>query len=217
MDQNLFTTNGAGRRQAFFEVDGAFGNDSWGRQTIFTNLPVASVQEMTVLTNSFSTEYGASTGSVVNVVTRSGGDKVHGEVAGLWRPTGPEAALEGFTASNATTGNEVTNARLVQESFALGGPLGFVRKTRFFLAAEHSDEDKASPVTSPLAPGSYVGVYHDWLGFLRLDHQFSERNNAFFRGNVDAFFDTNPNGTVGGATLPSVAPRCRSAPATVTR
>ncbi len=39
MDQNLFTTNGAGRRQTWFEVDGASGNDSWGRQTIFTNIP----------------------------------------------------------------------------------------------------------------------------------------------------------------------------------
>jgi len=73
MDQNLFTTNGAGRRQSWFEVDGSTGNDSWGRQTIFTNIPVAAVQELTVLTNSFSTEYGASTGSVVNIVTRSGG------------------------------------------------------------------------------------------------------------------------------------------------
>ena len=205
MDQNLFTTNGAGRRQQFFEIDGVSGNDSWGRQTIFTNLPVAAVEEMTVLTNSFSAEYGASTGSVVNIVTRSGGDKYHGEVTGLWRPTGPEAALSGFTAATATSGNQLTSDRLVQESFALGGPVGFASKTRFFLSAEHSDEDKASPVTSPLSPGSYVGVYHDWVGFLRLDHQFSDRNNGFFRGNVDAFFDTNPNGTVGGSTLPTVA------------
>ncbi len=205
MDQNLFTTNGAGRRQAFFEVDGVSGNDSWGRQTIFTNVPVTAVDEMTVLTNSFSAEYGASTGSVVNIITKSGGDKYHGKFAGLWRPTTPEAALEGFTATNATTGNEITNDRLVQESFAIGGPIGFVSKTRFFLAAEHSDEDKASPVTSPLDLTSYEGVYHDWLGFLRLDHQFSDRNNGFFRGDVDAYFDTNPNGIVGGATLPTVA------------
>ncbi len=205
MDQNLFTTNGAGRRQTWFEVDGVSGNDSWGRQTIFTNLPRSAVDEVTVLTNSFSTEYGASTGSVVNIVTRSGGDGFHGNFEGLWRPTGPEAALDGFTAANATTGNEVTNDRLVQESFAIGGPLKFASKTRFFLAAEHSDEDKASPVTSPLDLTSYVGVYHDWLGFLRLDHQFNEKNNGFFRGDVDAYFDTNPNGIVGGASLPTVA------------
>jgi hypothetical protein len=205
MDQNLFTTNGAGRRQTWFEVDGSTGNDSWGRQTIFTNIPLGAVQEVTVLTNSFSTEYGASTGSVVNIVTKSGGASYHGEVLGLWRPTAPEAKLSGFTSLNATSGNEVTNDRLVQESFAFGGPIKFIDKTRFFVAAEHSDEDKASPVTSVLAPGVYVGVYHDWMGFLRLDHQFNEKNNGFFRGNSDDYFDTNPNGIVGGSSLPTVA------------
>ncbi len=39
MNQDLFTTNGAGRRQAWFEVDGVTGNDSWGRQTIFSTVP----------------------------------------------------------------------------------------------------------------------------------------------------------------------------------
>ena len=205
MDQDLFTTNGAGRRQTWFEVDGSTGNDAWGRQTIFTNIPLSAVQEMTVLTNSFSAEYGASTGSVVNIVTRSGGHSYHGEFANLWRPTGPEASLAGFTESTATSGNDVANDRLVQESFAVSGPVKLDDKTEFFVAGEHSDEDKASPVTSVLAPGNYEGVYHDWMGFERLDHQFTERNNGFIRADQDAYFDTNPNGIVGGGSLPTVA------------
>jgi hypothetical protein len=205
MDQDLFTTNGAGRRQTWFEVDGVSGNDSWGRQTIFTNIPLSAVQEMTVLTNSFSAEYGASTGSVVNIVTKSGGHAYHGDFLGLWRPTGPEASLAGFNENNATSGNEVANDRLIQESFGVSGPVKFLDKTEFFLASEHSDEDKASPVTSPLAPGNYEGVYHDWMTFLRLDHQFTEKNNGFFRADQDAYFDTNPNGIVGGSSLPTVA------------
>src|SRR5271157_4268984 len=72
MNENLFTTNGAGRREAWFEVDGSTGNDSWGRQTIFSNIPLAAVEEIAVLTSAFSAEYGGSTGSVVNIVTRSG-------------------------------------------------------------------------------------------------------------------------------------------------
>ena len=80
MNENLFTTNGAGRRQTWFEIDGSTGNDSWGRQTIFTNIPLAAVQEMDVLTNAFSAEYGGSTGSVVNIITKSGGNQLHGQV-----------------------------------------------------------------------------------------------------------------------------------------
>jgi hypothetical protein len=205
MNQNLFTTNGAGRRQTWFEVDGTTGNDSWGRQTMFTNLPLSAVQEMTILTNSFSTEYGASTGSVVNIVTKSGGNSLHGEAAGLWRPSGPEAALSGFTTSNAASGNDIVNDTLGQGSGALSGKIGRSGKTHFFVSGEYSSQDRSSPVTAPIAPGNFVGHYRGELGFLRLDHQINDRNNVFFRGNSDTFFDTNPNGTVGGATLPSVA------------
>jgi hypothetical protein len=205
MDQDLFTTNGAGRRQTWFEVDGVSGNDSWGRQTIFSNIPESAVAEMTVLTNAFSAEYGASTGSVVNIVTRSGGDRYHGNVMGNWRPTGPEASLYGYNASNLTSGNEITSDRLIQEGVAIGGPIKFSPKTRFFIAGEHSGERKASPVNSAIDTTVFMGVYQDWIGFSRLDRQFSEKHNAFFRFDADAYLDTNPNGIVGGTTLPTVA------------
>ena len=204
MNQNLFTTNGAGRRQAFFEVDGASANDSWGRQTIFTNLPATAVQEMAILTNSFSAEYGASTGSVINIVTRSGGDRLHGDVLELYRPAEPEARLSGFTATNAASGNDITSDTLNQTAASLGGVIP-ATPTHFFFAGEFSQQRRASPVTSPLAPGSFIGHYRDLLGFLRLDQELSPRNNAFLRLGADSFYDTNPNGTVGGATLPSVA------------
>ena len=205
MNQDLFTTNGAGRRQTWFEIDGANGNDSWGRQTIFTNIPEAAVEEMTVLTNSFSAEYGASTGSVVNIVTKSGGDSLHGELLQLYRPSAPEAKLSGFNAASATSGNDITNDTLAQTAGSLSGRLLRSDPTHFFVAAEFSQQNRASPVTSVLAPGNFIGHYQDILGFLRLDRQFDSHNNAFFRGGADGFHDTNPNGIVGGATLPSVA------------
>ena len=72
MNEVLITTNGAGRRQAWFEVDGANNIDMWGRQTIFTNIPLMAVDAMAVLSNAFTADYGGGTGSVVNIVTRSG-------------------------------------------------------------------------------------------------------------------------------------------------
>ena len=93
MNQNLFTTNGSGRRQTWFEVDGSTGNDSWGRQTIFATVPISAVQEMTVLTNSFSAEYGASAGGAISIVTRSGGNRLRGQILEIWRPAATEAAL----------------------------------------------------------------------------------------------------------------------------
>lgn len=203
MNEFLFNTNGAGRRQAWFEVDGTNSADMWGRQTIFSNIPLMAVDEMNVLTNAFSAEYGAGTGSVMNIVTRSGGNNYHGQLLELWRPAETEASLSGFTTGNATSGNEITSDVLGQSAIALSGPL-FSDKTHFFTAGEWNREAKTSPVTSPLEPGSFVGHYRGWLGLVRLDHQINSNNLAFLRANFDDFTDTNPNGIVGGASLPSV-------------
>jgi hypothetical protein len=209
MNQNLFTTNGTGRRQAWFEVDGANSVDSWGRQTIFTNVPLDAVAEMAVLENAFDSGYGFGEGGVVSVVTKSGGDAVHGTALILGRPAAGEAALSGFTAANAASGNEITSDTLLQGAASLSGPISGLRHNNFAASVEYSSQNRASPVTSPVAPGSFVGHYRDWLGFLRLDHSFTEQgaggNHVFFRGDSDAFVDTNPNGIVGGNTLPSVA------------
>ncbi|HEV2688000.1 MAG TPA: TonB-dependent receptor [Bryobacteraceae bacterium] len=204
MNQNLFTTNGAGRRQTTFEVDGATGNDSWGRQTIFSTLPLTSAQEMTVLTNAFSAEYGGSTGSVVNIVTKSGGNQFHGELLELWRPSATAAALSGFTTANAASGNDLTSDTLGQSALMLSGPIGSSGRTHFLFAGEYSRENKGSPVISPVAPGNFVGHYRGWLALGRIDHQIDDRNTLFFRSNLDGFHDTNPNGAVGGNNLPSV-------------
>jgi hypothetical protein len=204
MNEDLFTTNGAGRRQTWFEVDGSTGNDGWGRQTIFSNIPLAAVEEITVLTNAFSAEYGGSTGSVVNIITKSGGSQFHGELLELWRPSSTEAALSGFTSANAASGNDLTNDTLGQSAVALAGPIGSGGKTHVFAAGELSREDKASPVISPVAPGNFIGHYRGWLADFRLDRQMDANNNLFFRSNADDFHDTNPNGTVGGNSLPTV-------------
>ena len=185
-------------------MDGVTGNDSWGRQTIFTNLPLGSIQEIAVLENAFSAEYGGSTGSAVNIVTKSGGDRLHGDAMALFRPSGAEAALSGFTATNAASGNDVTNDTLIQPALSLSGPIGRDNRTHFFLSGEYSRENKASPIISPVAPGSFVGQYRDAMGFLRIDRELGFGNRLFFRSDADAFYDTNPNGVGGGNNLPTV-------------
>ncbi len=204
INQNLFTTNGAGRRQAWFEVDGASGNDAWGRQTIFSTLPQAAIQEMTVLVNEFSAELGGSTGSAVNIVTRSGADIFHGELGETCRPATTSAALSGFTSATASSGNAITGDTLGQSDGAVSGPIGSDHRTHFFSAGEYTRQNRVSPVISPVAPGNFIGHYRGWLGFFRADRQLNDRNTLFLRGNLDGFHDTNPNGAVGGNNLPTV-------------
>jgi hypothetical protein len=51
-----------------------------------------AVQEFRVLTSNFEAEFGRNTGSIVNVVTKSGTNSIHGNLRGFWRPTFLSAA-----------------------------------------------------------------------------------------------------------------------------
>src|SRR5258707_13431680 len=105
----VLTTNGAGRRQAWFELDGANSVDMWGRQTIFTNIPLIAVEEMSVLTNAFTAAYGGGTRAVVNIVTRRGGDKSHGQLPELSGPAAAEGSLSRFLTADAASGHDITS------------------------------------------------------------------------------------------------------------
>src|SRR5262249_35436284 len=83
LGETLFVVDGGGRRQTTFTVDGSTGDDSWGRQTVATTLPLPSVQEMNVLTSSFSAEDGRTTGGVINLLTKSGTNGVHLDASGM--------------------------------------------------------------------------------------------------------------------------------------
>ncbi len=198
-NQTLINTGGAGRRQTAFSVDGSTANDSWGRQTIFTALPPDAVQEMTVLSNAFSAEYGATTGGVVNLVTKSGGQKVHGDAQYTFRPNGMAAQLSGYGSgsTSAHPANDIFN----QADWSMSGPI--TDKTQYAISGEMTWRRRDSPVTAPLALGNFEGHYRAGLLSGRLDHQFSDTHSIFFRGSEDSFLDTNPNGSVGGNTLPS--------------
>src|SRR5207253_6203696 len=115
LNNTLFVVNGGGRRQTSYTIDGSTANDSWGRQTIFTNIPLSAVHELTVLTNPFSAEYGRTTGSVLNVVTRSGTNDLGGDVIVLYRP----ASLQ----SSAPVSHIDADDELRQLSATIGGPL----------------------------------------------------------------------------------------------
>ena len=51
-----------------------------------------AVQEFRLLTSNFEPEFGRNTGSIINVVTRSGTNNYHGNVRFFYRPTELSAA-----------------------------------------------------------------------------------------------------------------------------
>jgi hypothetical protein len=194
LNNTLFVINGGGRRQAGFTIDGSTADDAWGRQTIFTNIPLAAVQEFTVLTNAFSAEYGRSAGGAINLVTRSGTNDLRGDVVALYRPGGLQA--------DAPVTGQKSRDELKQGSAFFSGPL--IHDRAYWSAAgEYNDQDRDSIITSPLAPGVFTGNYRQRLFFARADADLSSSNHLFGRFNLDHFTDTNPQDVVGGNNLPS--------------
>jgi hypothetical protein len=73
----VVTVNGGRGRANNYSVNGGDGND------LFANLPAVepspdSIEEFKVISNAFDAEYGRNSGAVVNVVTKSGTNSVHG-------------------------------------------------------------------------------------------------------------------------------------------
>src|SRR5262249_35883220 len=71
--------SGSRGNENLFLFDGAEFNAAF-RNTGLNYPPPDALQEVNVLTNTFSAEYGRNAGSVLNVVTRSGTNRIHGDV-----------------------------------------------------------------------------------------------------------------------------------------
>ena len=125
-DAGSVSVNGGRTRSNNFSVNGGDAND------IFVNLPTIqptpdSIAEFRVITNTFDAEYGRNSGSVVNVITKTGTNKLHGNIYEYFRNTILDA--KGFI--------NTTRPQLNQNQF--GGTLGgAIRKDRtfFFLSYE---------------------------------------------------------------------------------
>src|SRR5438045_374924 len=74
------------RRATTFTLDGANNDEAWGRQTMIATVPLGAVQEVTLLSNAFSAEYGWTSGPALNIVTKSGTNALRGEGLFMIRP-----------------------------------------------------------------------------------------------------------------------------------
>ena len=221
---SIFVVTGAGgRRQADFVVDGASGDEPWGRQAMFSTIPMSAVQEMNVMSRAFSAEFGWTSSAAVNIVTKAGSNDTHGEALLLGRPGalqasafGPDIPLCAPSAAacvpSATLGSTIVPPdipdSLLQGSIAVGGPL-VKDRTRYFAAGDVSNQTRTATLTTPLvAPGTtFTGDSRQLLVNARVDHEIDPRHSLMARVNVDRVFDTNPQGAVSGLLLPTAGRR----------
>jgi len=227
VNATYFITGVGSRRATTFTLDGANNDEAWGRQTAIATLPISAVQEVSVLSNAFSAEYGWTSGPALNFVTKSGTNDLHGEGLFLYRPGGWQAktfSTDGFcppsvptcvTPSTLQAINPVDIPdQLSQVSGTIGGPV-VKDKTFFFATADYTRQNRTTFLSSTLPTfvlppdGSldWTGHYRQFLFNGRLDHKLTSNQNLMLRFNVDRFDDDNPQDAVGGTNAPSVARR----------
>ena len=227
VNATYFITGSGSRRTTTFMLDGASNDEGWGRQTMLTTVPVGAVQEVAVLTNAFSAEFGWTSGPAMNIVTKSGTNVIHGEGLYLARPGGLQAktfSTDGYCAPSVPTCTTPSTLvainpadlpdELNQVSASIGGPIQKDR-TFAFASADYTAQNRTTFLSNTLPAfvlppdGSleYVGRYRQTLFNGRVDHKLTPSQTLMVRGNYDHFYDTNPNDAVVGTSAPTVARR----------
>ena len=121
-DRYGVSISGSSSPESQYVVDGLSVNDP-GVGTLGTPLSVEFVKEVNVITGGYMPEYGRSTGGVLNVVTKSGSNELHGSVfanyaPGAFQTSGKEILREGSVISA-----QGSAYNLGDFGFDLGGPI----------------------------------------------------------------------------------------------
>jgi hypothetical protein len=133
----VVSVNGGRGRSNNYMVNGGDGND------LFVNSPAIqpspdAIEEFRVLTNTFDAEYGRNSGSVVNVVTKSGTNAIHGDFYEFLRNNVLNTA--GYF-----DGGVVPDYKQNQFGATLGGP---IKKDRTFIFGSYEGNRQIQGISS---------------------------------------------------------------------
>ena len=125
-------------------IDGLDTTDvMWGG--VGTYLNFEAIDEISLQTGGFEAEYGRATGGVVNLVTKSGGNKVKGVFDIRFSNTALESSGDFYDP-------EEQDSRSLNTSFSLGGPIAR-DKVWYFVSGLYRDSEE-TPYLSPTTSGS---------------------------------------------------------------
>ncbi len=149
-----FSMNGARGRSNNYLLDGTDMNDGYRNDpainqagvfgTPSTILPIDAVAEVNVLSN-FQPEYGRNAGAVVNIVTKSGANTIHGSAAEYFRNDALDARNY-FNPSNQPKAPFHNN----QYGGSIGGPI--VKDKTFFYFDYEGQQEPVGVVTVANVP-----------------------------------------------------------------
>jgi len=157
------SVNGNRGRSNNFQIDGADNNDlSVAGPALFVDNQDA-IQELQIVTNNFSAEYGRNQGAIVNYVTKAGGNQFHGSLFEFHRDNKNFDSLDNI---EKRSGQTKPNPNLFNVfGGTVGGPLWLPRfgeggkpwlngKDRFFFFVSY--QGIRNPATATIRSGSWA-------------------------------------------------------------
>jgi Carboxypeptidase regulatory-like domain len=175
-------------RTARIEVDGLDVSD----ETVGTttqNIPASAIQEFQLAQSTLDLSTELTSSGSVNVVSRSGGNELHGETFYLFRDSATAARLPG---------PEAAPFQRHQFGGRIGGPI-IPDKVFFFLDAERTKQDLANPVLFPepftSRSGAFDSPFRETETMARLDWQVRPTVRLFYRFSYDQNSDVRELGS----------------------
>ena len=156
IDVSSYTFNGAIQGSVYYMLDGSplgVAENNIAAILPAMEIPEDGVEEFRVETQNTSASYQSGGAGVISVVSKSGGDRFHGDAFGVFRPD-VLAANEYFNKHDQLSAgmpNQTPAFHRYQEGGAIGGPIVH-RKLFFFGDYEYTDEklyDATSIFTVP--------------------------------------------------------------------
>jgi hypothetical protein len=145
----------------------AFGYAEGHQQTQESSIPYPSVREMTVVQNTFSAQYGHTSGGFITYTTKSGTNKLHGNLYDFYTNNKLDASNY-FLGPVLQAGGLGTTLPLGQNNwgFALGGPIPKLKRMFWFFNLDgldyHSTVNTGYVNTLP-TPAQRSGDFSEFL------------------------------------------------------
>ncbi len=198
------SVNGGDGRQVDTSVDGGDNKDLVVGGLV-QNFTMEGIREFNVETNRYTAEAGHSVAAVVNVVTKSGTNQIHGSAFALFENSALNANdyfTEQTCAENGVSGN---CPKPLLHRYHYGGSIGgpIIKDKLFFFGAFEQKREPGNLIVNPtsytnlqtfaaqtasFAGGPYAvpvtnlpSPYIDTLGTVKLDWTINDRNAIFFR------------------------------------
>jgi hypothetical protein len=193
---NQFSVNGGIADSNDFQLDGSPNNSiTFGARDIGTVPPTASVQEMKFIQNPYDAQYGHTGGGIFDIVTKYGGNTLHGQVYENARRTWIDANTELNDSQGLAKGSDNRN----QFGFELDGPVMIPHfynghdKTFFAMQFErYNEKDPQTMVNSvPECSPGYETVNGTTETCTKTVSQTGDFSSAYYIGTGSAHLPVN--------------------------